>query len=179
MKPIIAFSGTVGSGKDTAGDYLVEKHGWKKLTFAEPLKLGIKHLFGLTDEQLYDPQLKEVVDEDWGMSPREMMQKVGTDLLREHIDDNMFVTTMIKRVMEVDKDDTVKGIVITDVRFENEAAMVKEMYGKVVRLVRPDEEPRTKHYKHASEQNLPDYDVLLKNAGSKEELYDALDFLVL
>ncbi len=58
MKMIIAIGGLAGSGKDTACDYLVEKHGFKKTSFAAPLKQMAKIAFGFTDEQLYGPSSK-------------------------------------------------------------------------------------------------------------------------
>lgn len=57
-KLIIAVAGFAGSGKDTACDYLVDKHGFKKTSFAAPLKQMAKIAFGFTDEQLYGPSSK-------------------------------------------------------------------------------------------------------------------------
>lgn len=58
MKTMIAFCGLAGSGKDTACDHLVKHHGFKKTSFAAPLKQMVKIAFGFTDEQLYGPSPK-------------------------------------------------------------------------------------------------------------------------
>lgn len=57
-KLIIAVCGLAGSGKDTACDYLVKDHHYKKTSFAAPLKQMAKIAFGFTDEQLYGPSTK-------------------------------------------------------------------------------------------------------------------------
>lgn len=69
------------SGKDTIADYLCMKYSFKKYNFADPLKEGIGKIFGFTNEQLYGDD-KEVIDPFWGVSPREVLQKVGTELFQ-------------------------------------------------------------------------------------------------
>lgn len=68
-KLIIAVCGLAGSGKDTACDHLVAKHGFRKTSFAAPLKQMAKIAFGFTDEQLYGPSSKrEQQDERYPFS---------------------------------------------------------------------------------------------------------------
>lgn len=50
---IIGVSGNAGSGKDTIADYLVERHGFKKVAFADPMKRFCKEVFDFSDEQLW------------------------------------------------------------------------------------------------------------------------------
>jgi hypothetical protein len=69
------------SGKDTVANYLCSSYGFKKYNFADPLKKGIKEIFGLTYEQL-DGKDKEVVDPFWGITPRELFQKIGTEIFQ-------------------------------------------------------------------------------------------------
>lgn len=69
------------SGKDTAANYLCTSYGFKKYNFADPLKKGVAEIFGLTYEQL-DGVYKETVDPFWGVTPRELFQKVGTELFQ-------------------------------------------------------------------------------------------------
>jgi hypothetical protein len=68
-KLIVAVCGLAGSGKDMACDYLVRTHGFKKTSFAAPLKQMVKIAFGFTDEQLYGPSEKrEEQDERYPFS---------------------------------------------------------------------------------------------------------------
>ena len=73
--PIIGLSGYKGSGKDTVADFLCEKYGFIKYGFADPIKEIAKIMFDFSE----DETLKEVVDERWGISPREFYQKFGTE----------------------------------------------------------------------------------------------------
>lgn len=53
---IIVLCGVRGSGKDTIGDILRDRHDFKKEAFANPMKEMVKHAFpAFTDEDLYGP----------------------------------------------------------------------------------------------------------------------------
>ena len=78
-RKIIGFLGKKHSGKDTAGKYMIEKHGFKRYAFGDPVKEICKILFNLTREQLTIPELKETIDKRWGLSPRQMFQRIGTE----------------------------------------------------------------------------------------------------
>ena len=129
---IIAITGKCYSGKDTMADYLVKNYGYIKLAFADPLKELCKSLFNFTDNQLYNN--KEIIDSYWGISPRKAMQTIGTDLLRNelskifpHIDKNIFVMNMEKRIKDLYNNNNNVKIVISDLRFYNEYLMLKNL----------------------------------------------------
>lgn len=52
-KVIVGVSGFAGSGKDTFADRLVERHGFLKISLADPIKEVCKRVFDFTDEQLW------------------------------------------------------------------------------------------------------------------------------
>jgi hypothetical protein len=56
---IIALSGWKGSGKDTVAAYLERAHGFKRVSFADPLKDRVSEQFGIARTSLDDPNLKE------------------------------------------------------------------------------------------------------------------------
>ena len=103
-------------GKDTVADFLVEKYGFIKISLADPLKDATKVLFGFTDDQLYGDK-KEIIDEYWGVSPRQVFQYLGTDVFRNdfkriapHLNDNFWVKSLEKYLQKVDqKGKYVKG----------------------------------------------------------------------
>lgn len=125
-KLVIGFMGLATAGKTTAAAFLksLDPVNIRVESFATPLKEAAKDLFLLTDEQLYG-SLKEVADPRWGVSPRHLLQKMGTDFVREMILKDFWVKRM-ETVIETGSTEPV--ILIDDVRFEDEARMVAK-YG--------------------------------------------------
>lgn len=126
---LIGLIGYKNAGKDTLADYLVREHGFEKHAFADPVKEVCRIMFHLTPEQLTDPEAKETVDERWGTTPRKMMQKVGTDMVRAQLGDDFWLRHMDARVQRKEK------VVVSDVRFPNEAEWVRQNGGVLVRIV--------------------------------------------
>jgi len=74
----VGLLGNKGCGKDTLADYLVKENQFIKYSFADPVKEIAKIMFNLNEEQL-NGNLKEVIDDRWGVSPRVMFQRIGTE----------------------------------------------------------------------------------------------------
>lgn len=177
---IVGLTGKKGSGKDTVGSYLVEQHGFARVSFAEPLKSSVAALLGISVEQIEqwknDPYavvgfgLK--VEDGWivgdEMTFRQFLQRYGTEAHRDVFGDD-FWTEQGKWAI---RDAMAKGatdVVVTDVRFDNEADAIRSMGGCIVRVYRPEAEHSDDS--HASEQ-LPQADFALVNDQSFEYLYD-------
>lgn len=140
---IIGVTGRKRSGKDTIGKYLVENHGFTRVAFADSLKEACKIIFGFSDEQVYGDELKEVIDEYWNHSPREILQKVGTELFRDqlprvcgNIGDDIWIRSVERQINNLRKQGH-QRFVITDVRFENELNFIKKQKnGYVWKVIR-------------------------------------------
>lgn len=162
-------------GKDTVANRLVDKHGFIRISWADSLKEACRHIFGFSDAQLYG-DLKEVVDPYWGKSPRQILQEVGTDALRNHFDDQIWIKSAwlkIEKALQAD----VAGVVIPDVRFPNEAEFIKSKGGVLWRIDRDIEEDVNSL--HSSETSMNDYqgwDRVINNNGSIRDLYDRVDY---
>lgn len=124
---VIGISGKAGSGKDTAALFIAENLRSRNpdvkceiMSFAEPIKSASKILFGLSEEQLTDRILKELVDPRWNMSPRAIFQWLGTDVLRNTVDDLFFIKNMKNRIEKSSAD----FIIISDIRFDNEVSFI-------------------------------------------------------
>lgn len=159
---IIGITGRAGSGKDTFAD-LDTFADFKKEFFAEPIKEAVIILFGLTREHVYDEKLKEEIIMDsngkplWYIngkpaSPRLILQWLGTDIIRKHVDENFFVKRMAQKISK-----SKSNVIITDVRFENEAKFIKdEQNGPIFKIVRPELDKKFVNKQvHASEQGIP------------------------
>lgn len=171
---LLAFTGRAGSGKDTAAKVLIEKYGFVQVAFASPLKDAAKILFCLSDHQLHDPDGKETVDARWGQSPRQMLQILGTDLIRSAYPD-IFVRNARIRIQELL--DAGRSVVVTDVRFANESQLVKDLGGTVVKVVRPNHVGTV--HAHATEEFGFPVDTTIHNDGSIAELWHKTTHFIL
>lgn len=176
MLKLIGLSGRKRSGKDSIGQYLEREHGYTIDYFAKPLKEAVRNIFhwskahtdGPMDKS--EPDLKEAVDEFWGKSPRLVMQLFGTEVGRQ-IDVEVWVKSLQLRVQQGLDSGAVK-YAITDVRFENEAEIIKKLGGEVWRVERPGL-PASGDL-HPSETSLDSYqhfDHVIVNDGTLDDLY--------
>lgn len=149
---IIGLGYQARSGKDTVADYLVLKHGFIKTAFAAALKEAAECIFGLNYEQLHGSK-KEEIDPYWDDTPRNILQKLGTECLRNGYREDVWVMSLRRFVMERPK----ANWVISDCRFPNEAQAVKEMGGFAVNIIRPHRD-KIATTQHASEVSMTDYD---------------------
>ena len=147
---LIGLIGKKGSGKDTTADFLTTRYGFIKRAYADPLKRVCKELFLLEDAQVHDPVLKEKVDPRWGKTPRQMMQWMGTDVVRDELGKDFWVRHMdMYRRLNPTQD-----IVVTDVRFQNEADWITKNGGVLCRVVRPSTSSYNNNDQHPSEKEL-------------------------
>ena len=135
---IIGICGLIGSGKGTVADVLVEEHKFEKISFADKLKDAVSVLFdwprdmleGETPDSRY---WREQEDKFWTeetgrkITPRLVLQEFGTDCMRNGFYDGVWVSFVRKRIIENPN----INFVIPDVRFTNEAEIIKGLDGKV------------------------------------------------
>jgi hypothetical protein len=144
---IVGFVGFIGSGKDTAADYLVNFHGFRRDSFANTLKDAVAAVFGW-DRTLLEGRTAESrawrdqVDFWWSnrlgrqITPRWVLQYWGTEVLRQNFHDDIWIASLENKLRK-----TKDNIVISDVRFPNEIEAIHNAKGLVVRIKRgPDPE---------------------------------------
>lgn len=135
---IIGLSGLAGVGKDTIADFLVRHHAFEKVSLAEPFKVFCKEVLGFSDDQLFGPsKFRDAVDPRYGKTPREALQKLGTDWGRAFYE-NIWVDRAIQIAQARLRFCRSDGCVIPDVRFKNELDAIKAAGGQVWRIVRTD-----------------------------------------
>ena len=132
----IAFTGNKGCGKTTCAKLASTLLNQPIESFASPIKHIVQHVFNLTDDQLNDHKLKEVGIPEYGFSPRQMFQFIGTDCFRDsmskqfpQIGEGVWVDRMERMIKQSSTD-----IIIDDLRFLNEFRMVKCNGYKVIRI---------------------------------------------
>lgn len=127
----IGLAGRAGSGKSTLAAALVRK-GYTEYALAGPLKAGLKATFALMDEHFNDRDLKEKEVPWIGLSPRRLAQLYGTEFGRSLVADDIWLRCA---------DQFIKGnggaVVISDIRFENEAEWLRKKGGVLVHITRP------------------------------------------
>jgi len=168
---IIGIGGRKFSGKDTVSDFLSIECGFIKYSLADPLKRGIQEMFGLSNDQLWGKE-KDVVDEYWGVKPRDLLQFVGTDLLLNQLhkyvlgltykDRNLWLKRFEKWLISNNIDISTQNIVISDVRFEHEVNYIKNMGGMIIKIDRLGVDTSDNHPSESSSDKLY-YDYILKN----------------
>lgn len=140
---IIGIAGFQGSGKDTIADYLCNVYGFKRDSFAATLKDAVAAVFGW-DRELLEGRTREsrawreTVDAWWAnrlnmpdLTPRLVLQRWGTEVARRAWHDDTWIASLENRLNRAHN-----SIVITDVRFPNEIAAVRNAGGIVIRVIR-------------------------------------------
>ena len=161
---IIGFVGLIGAGKDTAADYLVNFHGFRRDSFANTLKDAVAAVFGW-DRTLLEGRTKqarewrEQVDPWWSerlgmpnLTPRWILQYWGTDVCRKAFHNDIWIASLENKLRNSQDD-----IVISDVRFPNEIQAIHNAGGQVVRIKRgpdPDWFEHAESYNRGPEGNL-------------------------
>jgi hypothetical protein len=174
---IIGILGNKGHGKDTISDHLVSKYNFHKKAFADPLKEICHILFGFNHEQLYG-NLKEIPDKYWKVTPRNVMQFVGTDLFRNKMNElipgisqNFWLECMRRQSGKYDR------LVISDVRFQNEVDFIHEMNGIVIKVQRGNKKINDVHTSEQEMQQITNYDLYIANDSDLQTLYSKVDNL--
>lgn len=168
MKPLIfIICGKARTGKDTIGgiiiDYLKEKNNKAvKMSYAKYLKMYAIDYF------------------DWDGSddtkPRDLLQQLGTEIIRFKMNKPTFLIDRVVEDIEI-LSNYFDSFVICDAREEKEITIMKEKFNnvfsiKVNREVDILSDKQKKHYTEIALNNYKDYDYIIDNNGSLEELKD-------
>lgn len=131
---LIGLAGAAGAGKDTIATLMVVDD-WEHVAFADPLKdICVRHL-GLSKDDVYTQEGKMKFNDFWGMTNREILQKVGTEAMRNGFDKDVWVKIMELKLTGI----LMRGgkVIVTDCRFGNEAELIYRIGGVVAKVERP------------------------------------------
>jgi hypothetical protein len=163
-KTIIGLAGRKQSGKTTVANHLVEA-GFVRVSFADSMRYMIRSLliscgFSAGHVEMMLMSEKETVIDSIGKSPRQLMQLLGTDWGRHLIHEDIWVMAAKQKVNSLD----CFNIVFDDVRFENEAAMIRSLGGLIIHIDR-DSDSMDGHVSEAGIERH-DADYLIVNNGA-------------
>lgn len=171
----IGIIGRAGSGKDTAGAYFVEQHGYRRVAFADPLKeaaLRLNPIVGTDDSDLCveGERLSDIVS-FWGWERakeepevRRILQELGAAV--RAVDKTVWLLAALTKVAEAN--DAGVPVVITDVRYRNEAESLARAGFYLVHVERPG----VPQLDHESENDLSEDDAhgVIRNSGTLDDL---------
>lgn len=175
MRRIIGITGLANSGKDTTADYIISKDSkFKKISFADPLKKMVINHFGLTYNDVYTTQGKNNFNQFWGMTNREILQKVGTDAMRRGFAFDVWV----KLTQLVLKNNIEQDYIVADVRFDNQAEMIKRNNGIVIKIIRQNFKISQCTHESQKQIDLNLIDYVLYNDDTIDSLYCKIDSML-
>lgn len=159
---LIGIAAKAQSGKSTVAGMLQRCGAYTELSFASPIREFVAGLLGCTVPEL-EPIKEDVIP--WcGKSPRQLMQTLGTEWGRKMISESFWIDQAMQRVQREWANG--KMVVISDVRFDNEAEAIRKAGGCILHLSRPNG-ARTvaQHLSEAGVERRPgDYTIV--NDGS-------------
>lgn len=167
---VIGMCGPAGAGKNTAADVLKLVGGYTPIALADPIYAGLSAMLGIPVDQLQDRGQKESPIDWLGESPRRLLQTLGTEWGRDTIRQDIWVTIGREKARRI----LAEGgrVVFTDVRFDDEAKMIRDdLGGEIWRVHRTPELPGVRldgtAAGHASESGISGslVDVTLMNVG--------------
>lgn len=165
---IIGICGLASAGKDSIADFIIQDNpDFVKIKMAHHLKDVCSLLFGmdrkmLEGETIEDRIKREEVDSFWNervledlqpFTPRKALQYVGTNLLRNQLCQNIWVSCLEKKI----KDNNLQNVIVPDIRFLNEIELIRKLGGIIIRVERGE---RPHWWDLAEEFNLSGLNVL-------------------
>lgn len=160
---LYGITGNARCGKGTVAKLL----GYPEYHFSKPMKDACRNIFGWNDEHLYG-ELKDVVDPNFGVSPRMALQTMGTDWGRNMVNKDLW----LKRAqIEINNN---SQLVISDVRMNNEARLIKQNGGKIIKVVR---DVKVDIRDHVSEEGIDNQyvDYIIDNNGTLNMLREMVN----
>ena len=163
---IIGLSGYARSGKDTVAELLCLNYGFKRISFAQPMRDALCILNPYLSDGLRVSHL--VNDYGWEVAKqnpevRRLLQVFGTEIGRKMFGEDVWINIALSDLRHDER------IVISDVRFPNEADAIKEQGGMVWRINRHDFSAVNDHTsEHAMDTYM--FDHAIYNDSTVDEL---------
>ncbi|NYT76527.1 hypothetical protein H0A71_05950 [Alcaligenaceae bacterium] len=187
---ILGLTGRAGAGKDTAADILCDAYQFYRFAFADPVRAEITNAFGIdptifhgsakerkiealaiercSDRVFTTTMAKHGVSFSAPRSPREIMRWWGTEYRR--VQQPHYWTRIASDTLHEALRRGFRRIVITDLRFDNEAAFVRYNGGVIWKVTRVLAEQSPANHQSEREVDQITPDVTINNNRSMTSL---------
>lgn len=166
-----------------------KKHSGKDTFYANCLELFLNGDITLQPKRFaFADSLKEVVSMELGISVSEInknkplyrtkLQEIG--VAKRQLDKEFWINELAKKLLryELHEAKVPSLVIITDVRFLNEAEFLHKLKAKLIRITRPSTDNDIDKHISETELELINYDYPLENRGSnnlyKHQILDTL-----
>jgi len=175
---IIGISGKIGSGKDTIAKEIINSfpnYNFRKVSFGYNVKKIVSILTGLDMRTILSRKIKSVYLPDWEMTVGELFQQAGTNALRDILNDDTWIISLFNNIKSGE------NIIITDVRFENEANSILNRGGYLLRIngdpnkIRSNETRNINHKSETELDNFSKFDIIYDNIPPISNLSNLID----
>ncbi|ARU23029.1 membrane protein [Ralstonia solanacearum] len=173
---LIGLAGPAGVGKDTAAGYLRAAHSFRQIAFADPIRAMLLAAFPTLERRDFEHGRKEEILPDLNKSPRQLMQLLGTEWGRNLVHPEIWVR-LAEDTVVAEHVTLGRALVVSDVRAENEAAMIRKYRGVVAHMHRKAA-PRVSAHSSEAGISVQPGDHVIHNDDRPEALFEALDALI-
>ena len=172
------YSPSPGCGKTTVAKAL-SPYGYERVSFAQPMRdmlAPFLQALGYSESYLNDSWRKDSRLLELGVSPRHLMRTLGTEWGRDCVHTEVWALLALKRIEDI----RMRGglVVVDDVRFPNEAELIRRHGGQLWKIEREESVPASDHASDTSMADWEDFDVLIHNDGSLKSLLDHVHCLI-
>lgn len=167
--PLVGLHGPATCGKDTVGRILRDEFGLERVAFADSIRDGLKGIFRFNDLD-FEGASKEAIIEWIGKSPRQLMQTLGTEWGRGLVREDIWLLLAERKIDKL-REERYIPVVITDVRFENEAELIRSKGGTIWHIYRKDAVQVQSHTSESGVKFRADLgDIRVDNNGTLQDL---------
>ena len=174
---LIGVHGKARSGKDTVARILVDEHGFVRTAFADPLKAASAVLFGWPVDLAFSDEIKGYKSPLWDITGRTAFQRLG-DAMKIGFGTDFWIKRWVCEYARL-KDK--HSIVVSDVRTNAEADMIRGLGGIILHLERRGAGLSGLEGMHSSEAGITfnrSTDLRIENNGTLSELEDEINRIV-
>jgi len=183
---VIGITGYATAGKDSIAHHLKDKHGYTHKAFADTLRnltADVNPIIGtrLQNDQIVVIRYNDALKEHGYTEAKQIYPEIRNVLVglgngaRNHIQPNVWLDAVLPPQYHTLP--TSQRLVVSDVRYPNEAIRIREIGGVLIYVERPGVQPANEHEREHIPKMKPDYTIL--NNSSLEYLKICVDDLVI